>query len=341
MAAINMKRGIDCIDLGYEESASILDEQVDEARAWLAADIDKASCVVMLDDAARDEILQMSEKMRAEPLPVLLRGPEQFEMVALRDFMSRARDLLDGRPGFAVIDRLPMDVMDEQDAVAVFWVLGNLVGRPVAQKWDGTMLYDVMDTGQRYAYGVRGSYTNVELLFHTDNAFAITPPDYVALLCLRPATKGGVSRFCSVHAVHNRLLAEHPCELERLYECVLWDRQAEHAPGAPKVTRAPVFRYENRKLSARLNVSLIRKGYEVAGVEMDPATRGALEALESVADDPELWFELPIERGQLQFLNNRSIAHYRSEFADHEDPARKRHLVRTWHRQSGSPTYDG
>jgi len=317
----------------------MLDEPV--ARAWVAADIDSADCLVMLDDPARDELLQIAELMRARPLPVLLRAPSQFAMPALRDFMLQARGLLDGHPGIAVIDRLPLDSMEAEDAVAVFWVLGQLVGRPVAQKWDGTMLYDVMDTGQRYAYGVRGSYTNVELLFHTDNAFAIAQPEYVALLCIRPAQAGGVSRFCSIYAVHNRLLAQYPRALERLYRCVLWDRQAEHAPGAPKVTKAPVFRYDHGRLSARLNLSLIRKGYEVAGVDMDEETVDALAALETVADHPDLWFELPIERGQLQFLNNRDVAHYRSQFTDHEDAARRRHLVRTWHREQGLPTYDG
>jgi len=334
-----MHLSVDCIDLGSEVSASMLDEPIEDARAWVAADVDKADCVVMLDDAARDEVLAVAEKAQAEPLPILLRAPEQFELTALRDFMTRARNQLDGLPGFAVIDRLPLDIMQEQDAVTVFWVLGKLLGRAVAQKWDGTMIYDVTDKGQEYSYGVRGSYTNVELLFHTDNAFAILPPDYVGLLCIRPALEGGISRFCSVHSVHNRMLAEHPRELERLYECVLWDRQAEHAPGAPKVTRAPVFRYHEGELSARLNVSLVRKGYDVAGVDMDAETRSALAALEQVADAPDLWFELPIERGQLQYLNNRNIVHYRSEFTD--DPARKRHLVRTWHRESGQPTYDG
>ncbi len=319
----------------------MLDAPVGEDRAWLAAQVDKHACVVKLDEAARDELMQISEQMQAEPLPMLLRGPEQFSMPALRDFMARVRRLLDGLVGIAVVDRMPMDAMDQREAVALFWVLGKLVGRPVAQKWDGTMLYDVMDTGKRYSYGVRGSYTNVELLFHTDNAFAVAPPEYVGLLCIRPALEGGVSRFCSIHAVHNRMLEKHPRELERLYECVLWDRQAEHVPGAPKVTRAPVFRYEDGQLSARLNVSLIRKGYEVAGADMDDRTRDALAALESVADETELWFELPIERGQLQFLNNRNVAHYRSRFADHPDPARKRHLVRTWHRDNGLPTYDG
>jgi alpha-ketoglutarate-dependent taurine dioxygenase len=334
-----MQHSIDCIDLGYEESASMLDEQVE--RAWVAADIDKHECLVMLDDVARDELLQMLQQMHDNPLPVLLRAPEQFDMTALHDFVARAKGLLDGHPGIAVIDRLPLGVMEEDDAIALFWVLGKLIGRPVAQKWDGTMLYDVMDKGQQYSYGVRGSYTNVELLFHTDNAFAVAQPDCVALLCLQPAVEGGISRFCSIYAVHNRLLAEYPRELERLYRCVLWDRQAEHAADAPKVTKAPVFSYQEGRLSARLNVSLVRKGYQVAGIEMDNETADALAALKTVADHPDLWFELPIERGQLQFLNNRDIAHYRSTFRDHEDPARKRHLVRTWYRERGLPTYDG
>jgi alpha-ketoglutarate-dependent taurine dioxygenase len=283
----------------------------------------------------------MLQQMHDNPLPVLLRAPEQFDMTALHDFVARAKGLLDGHPGIAVIDRLPLGVMEEDDAIALFWVLGKLIGRPVAQKWDGTMLYDVMDKGQQYSYGVRGSYTNVELLFHTDNAFAVAQPDCVALLCLQPAVEGGISRFCSIYAVHNRLLAEYPRELERLYRCVLWDRQAEHAADAPKVTKAPVFSYQEGRLSARLNVSLVRKGYQVAGIEMDNETADALAALKTVADHPDLWFELPIERGQLQFLNNRDIAHYRSTFRDHEDPARKRHLVRTWYRERGLPTYDG
>ncbi|MDX2316519.1 MAG: TauD/TfdA family dioxygenase [Gammaproteobacteria bacterium] len=336
-----MQLAVDCIDLGHEESASMLDQQIEDARAWVATDIDPDACVVMLDDPARDELLQMAQQMHDEPLPLLLRGPEQFASVALRDFLLRVRALLDEHPGIAVIDRLPMAGMDEQDAVAVFWVLGKLVGRPVAQKWDGTMTYDVADTGQSYSYGVRGSYTNVELLLHTDNAFAIMPPEYVALLCIRPALKGGVSRFCSIHTLHNRMLADHPRELERLYRCVLWDRQAEHAPGAAPIVQAPVFRYHEGKLSARLNVSLIKKGYQVAGIDMDSETSDAVAALSAVTDQPDLCFELAIERGQMQILNNRAVAHYRSEFTDGEDPARKRHLVRTWHRESGLPTYDG
>ena len=231
--------------------------------------------------------------------------------------------------------------MSRDEARSVFWTLGQLIGREVAQKWDGTMLYDVTDKGEAYGYGVRGSYTSVELVFHTDNAFGAAPPEHVGLLCFQPAREGGVSRFCSMAAVHDRMLAEHPEQLALLYRPVLWDRQAEHAPGAPRVARAPVFRFEHGRLSVRANTSLVRKGHDVAGVAMDPALDAALATLQAITEDDSLWLEAPIERGQMQYLDNVDIGHYRSEFKDHPDPERRRHLVRTWHRSAGRTSYDG
>src|SRR5260370_33718614 len=68
-----------------------------------------------------------------------------------------------------------------------------MVSRPVAQKLEGTMIYDVLDTGQHAipGSGVRPDKTNPEIRFHNDNAYNDTPPDYVGLLCLRQAQSGG------------------------------------------------------------------------------------------------------------------------------------------------------
>ena len=79
------------------------------------------------------------------------------------------------------------------------------------------MLYDVTDTGQPFGHGVRESRTNVKLPFHIDNAFGTAVPRYVELMCIRPAKEGGISRFCSLCELHDRLLAHHPRALERLY----------------------------------------------------------------------------------------------------------------------------
>ena len=332
---------LDSLDLSAEASQAMLTEIVSDARAWLSGDVDPRSAIIPLDDEALSETEAIVRRLREEPLPLLLRAPQDFALPAWRRTMKDARAKLDGGLGFTVIDRLPMDRFAEDDMRAVFWIVGQLIGPTVAQKWDGTMLYDVTDTGQAFGYGVRGSYTNVELVFHTDNAFGVAPPEYVGLLCKYPALKGGVSRFCSLHSVHNIMLREHPDLLRRLYRPMLFDRQAEHSPDAPKTSLAPFFIFDGERLSARANVQLVRKGHDIAGVALDSELAAALDAVEAVGNRPELWLELPIERGQLQYLNNMTLGHYRSTFEDHPDPARKRHLFRTWHRHRGARTYDG
>ena len=141
--------------------------------------------------------------------------------------------------------------------------------------------------------------------------------------------------------LHRRMAAAHPRLLARLHRPLLWDRQAEHVPGAPKVARAPMFAEAGGGLCARINVSLVRKGYRVAGEEIDTAAAEALDALEAIAAEPELWIEQELKRGQIQYLNNRDVVHYRSAFTDDGDPALDRYLVRTWHRDWGAPDYDG
>ncbi len=329
------------IDLSHEATDGRLDRVIGDGRAWTRRDIDPDDQVFVLGRDAMAEVTGLAGALGTDPLPRLLRASDQMDIPALRSLMGRIKDGLDHMPGFAVLDRLPLDDLDRETAITLFWILGQLIGRPVAQKWDGTMLYDVRDTGQAFGDGVRGSYTNVELVFHVDNAFGVAPPDYVGLFCLRPARHGGVSRFCSFYTVHNRLLEGFPEALERLYRPLPWDRQQEHAEGAPRVALAPMFRWDGERLNVRANVSLVHKGYGVAGTEMDQETAAALDAVAEVTADPEIWVELPIERGQLQYLNNREIAHYRDHFTDEEDAELKRHLVRTWHRDWGRPSYDG
>ena len=92
---------------------------------------------------------------------------------------------------------------------------------------------------------------------------------------------------------------------------------------------------------ARANASLIRKGYEVAGQQMDALLAAALEAIDEVCGAEDLWFAAPLQRGQIQYLNNHEVGHYRSAFEDHDDALCKRHLYRLWHRESGDSSYDG
>ncbi len=332
---------MEILDLSHECNAHRLEHKAVGKLAWTFDDVNPTDCLIKISKAAHDEILEMVDFMESNPLPVMLRKLEHFNVPHIVELMTEIKRALDEPPGVAVIDRLPLDEITEDQAIEVFWTIGQIIGQNVAQKWDGTMIYHVRDTGAKYEYGVRGSYTSVELLFHNDNAFGIALPHYVGLMCIRPSLEGGLSRFCSLYTVHNRMLEKYPTELQRLYEPVYWDRQAEHFQGQPIVAKAPVFRFENERLWTRANPSLIKKGYEVAETPMDSATEDAVSALKEVSEDPSLWFELPVERGHVQYVNNIDIAHYRSEIVDDPDPRKKRHLVRTWHRSVGRPTYDG
>ena len=316
-------------------------EPVGDRLLWLAGDINSGDYLVTLNDAAISEIERLAQFFTDNPLPLLQRKLEDLNLPACRELIGQMKSNLDDGVGFAVLDRLPVDDYPIETLLEVYWILGQCIGRPVAQKWNGEMIYNVSDTGADYAYGTRGSYTSVELNFHTDNAFARMVPDYVGLFCRHPAKSGGVSRFCSLYSVHQRMLEQYPDELARLYQPVLFDRQKEHREGAAPVCLAPYFSWRNGRMFARANASLIRKGYEVAGEPMDKTLVRALDAIDEVCASKDLWFEAPLERGQIQYLNNHEVGHYRSAFEDFAEPERKRHLYRLWHREAGSTSYDG
>jgi alpha-ketoglutarate-dependent taurine dioxygenase len=308
---------------------------------WLAADIRHDDWIVGVTAEALDEIDRLAGFLQQNPLPILQRRLDEFELPACRQMMLAMKHILDDGVGFAVLDRLPMDSYPIEALLDVYWLFGQFIGRPVAQKWNGQMIYDVSDTGAEYAYGTRGSRTSVELNFHTDNAFARMPPDYVGLFCRHPAKTGGVSRICSLYSVHQRMLEQYPQELTRLYQPVFFDRQKEHHEGAEKICLAPYFSWRNGRMFARANASLIRKGYEVADQQMDALLGAALDAIDEICTAADLWFEAPLQRGQIQYLNNHEVGHYRSAFEDHDDALCKRHLYRLWHRESGDSSYDG
>lgn len=69
--------------------------------------------------------------------------------------------------------------------------------------------------------------------------------------------------------------------LRRLYQPAYYDRQAQHAPDAPKVLWAPLFRWDGRELYSRLTPGLIRSGYEMLDERVATALGDALECLEA------------------------------------------------------------
>ena len=57
----------------------------------------------------------------------------------------------------------------------------------------------------------------------------------------------------------------------------------------------------------RANSSLVRKGYQVHGSEMDAGLVDALRAVDDVTSSADLWIEAQLERGQVQYLNTHEL----------------------------------
>jgi alpha-ketoglutarate-dependent taurine dioxygenase len=319
----------------------MLAEELRDAQAWVRDSVSARDWLVPLPEACRDELDQLVEALRTHPLPVLLLQPEQFPLRACTELMATVRTKLREGIGLAVIDRVPVARYTLEENRALWWLLGSLLGRTVAQKWDGTIIYDVRDTGRALEYGVRRSVTNLELQFHTDGPWLAHPPELVGLYCLSPALEGGVSRFLSLGTVHNELRRRHPELLPRLFQPFPWDRQAEHPPGEVKVAWRPIFSSDGQSLRARYNEALILSAEELTGERLDDEGRQALAAVRAIVESPELPLEFVIETGQMQYLNNWRLAHSRTPFRDAEEPGRQRHLIRLWHREEGRRSFHG
>jgi alpha-ketoglutarate-dependent taurine dioxygenase len=324
------------------ESGNILQRVEDRPIAWTTDRLSNSDGLIDLTDDCRAELLATAELLEANPLPTVSLRSDDFDLPACRAMMAQAKDILENGVGFAVIDRMPVDVLGKETATKLYWLLINMLGQTVAQKWDGTLLYDVRDTGKKReaGNGVRSSTTNEGQGYHTDNSFNL-PPEYVALFCLRPAMEGGVNGVISFPAAHNNMLEQHPDLLARLYEPFYFDRQQEHAPEDSPISQAPIFRYDGERLHTQFADMLVYAGYDVADVELDAKGRAAIEALSKIIEAPEARHDFVFEPGQIQIVDNRQLGHRRTAYTDWPEPDQRRHLVRLWVRNSGRPFYHG
>jgi hypothetical protein len=126
---------------------------MDAPEAWTRATLPPGAGRRRVGLVCLEELLAAVAAIRANPLPVLSLSPDDFELPACRHLMSEVKRVLDHGVGFVVLDGLPLDRLTPDEAVCCHWLLGRLLARPVAQKWDGTMVYDVLDTGRPSTWG--------------------------------------------------------------------------------------------------------------------------------------------------------------------------------------------
>ena len=321
-------------------AVQVAPEDVELKKSWTRESISPEGWMIPLPADCVAELDEVAAAVRATPRPVDTLDPADFSLRACTAVMASVRAKLETDTGLAVVDRFPVERYGQAENLAIGWLLAAMLGQVVAQKANGTRLYDVKDSGQALGYGVRRSVTNLGQPFHTDGGWLWKAPAFVGLFCLESAMEGGLSRFVSLVTAHHELRRRRPDLLARLYQPLPWDRQGEHAPDAPRVSRQPVFEFEGGTLASRYYEDYVRNGSKMAGEELDDEGTQALVALREIVDDPANWVEFRIEKGQLQYLNNRQFAHSRTAFTD-PGPGQGRHMLRLWNRDEGTWHLEG
>lgn len=293
------------------------------AAAWRGSDVrDDAWCHV-LDDGATAELVDRARRDASD----IEAGRLRLDRVALGTTPSPALDrlgatlrseLFDGR-GFALVRGIPVDDLGELGRQVAFWLLGLQVGVPLRQNADGDVLVRVRDEGKDFAeFGVRAYETTAHLDYHTDSA------DVAALLCRRPARRGGTSTIVSSVAVHDEIVRRRP-DLARL----LHEPWPEINPVDGTRSSVPIAAVG---ASGRLFTRYGRKYTELAADRV-PLTREQVELLDlydEITNDGEFVLDMDFRPGDVQFLNNHVVLHARTAYEDWPEPERRRELLRLW-----------
>ncbi len=260
-----------------------------DPRAWTAASIDApSSWYYPLPDVCLAVFDRIRQDQRQTPQPLTaIHLPESVMSVCAQALQPVLAALETGR-GFAIVEGPPGQRLAAQEAQLLYWIVGQGLGQPFVQNVQGTMLYDVLDTGQQVAQGARFSVTNYESSFHTDNSFGTDILDYVGLLCLQIAKSGGRSQVVSGIAVHDELRARHPDVLATLEAPFHIDRRGGFREGESPTIQFPIIHWRRQELLVRYLRYWIEAGHAKVGQPLTAAQAKALDVLDECLNRREL-----------------------------------------------------
>ncbi|WP_366556663.1 TauD/TfdA family dioxygenase [Aquibaculum sediminis] len=262
---------------------------------------------------------------------------ESFPLPGLEERLAAARAELEEGSGMVKLRRIPVERYEPADLKRLWYGLGLHLGTPRFQNARGELMREICDEGAGIGerYGAvetdKGTFlssyartlSNGALRFHTDRC------DVVGLLCVSQAGSGGVSTLCSSAAVHNAILERRPDLAAVLYQPYHRSRFGEEKGAERLAYPLPIFGQRDGKFTSHYSLTYIEAAELLPDIpKMTAAQREALDMLMAVAK--ELSFEMTLEPGDIQLLNNHVIYHGRTPFTDAPENGRKRLLHRLW-----------
>jgi hypothetical protein len=166
--------------------------------------------------------------------------------------------------GFFVINGKELLNFNNDQKKDINILISKLIGKLLEQNKNHELSVEIKDLGKSMKTGGRYHQTKEGGSYHTDGSHLYkNPPNYVGLLCINPAKKGGSSKFMSAYTIHNKLLTQKNL-LEILYQKFHHDRKNEHLENEEPTRFEPIFEFSNNKLKFKYQKELIETGHEKA-----------------------------------------------------------------------------
>lgn len=279
-----------------------------------------------ITDGEKEGLLEGLAKYERSGVSFLTSTGEDFSFQGVESLIADVRWEVANGTGFILLKNFPIEGLSVEQIEALYWGFCNHLGVMRPQGKDSGLLKSVRNAGGNYrAQSGRGYNTNAKLDYHTDFA------DLVALLCINAAKQGGESLVTSSVALRDELAKRDQAMVDALFSPVDYSRQDEHAGHQAPFYSAPIFSQSEGSFCCRYTRNHIRYAdrHEGAAAPSDLQQR-AMDELDALAANTAFTYEMTLEPGDLQILNNHTVLHSRREFIDVDEPGRQRHLLRAW-----------
>lgn len=263
---------------------------------------------------------ELHAAVAAAPADITQINQQNFSLPDLSKRIAQWRSQLQNGRGVQIVKGFPTQE-SRQWTQCAYWGLGHHLGEPGAQNPQQELLGEVKDYREQDA-NVRLYRTPHDINLHCDGA------DVVGLLCLQNAAHGGHSRLVSTVTLFNRLLDDRPELVPFLFKPFKLDGRGERPKGALPYSELVPACYDGRRLKTFYHSDYMRSVARHAGAELSPEQRQILDFYDTRGADPDLYFDMRLEPGDIQLLSNHTVAHGRTAYQD--DDTQQRHLLRLW-----------
>ena len=237
--------------------------------------------------------------------------------------------LIDGN-GFFILDGSCLLHFSNENIKEIFRIISNCFGELYVQNIKKEKFVTITDEGKSMKTGGRYHQTKEGGSFHTDSPQWSKVPDFVGLLCIRPAKIGGISKFVSVYTIHNQILKLNPDFLQLLYKKFHFDKRNEFEKNESPTTFEPIFKYENNELKFRYLRNYIDDGQKIVKQPLSTEQNHILNQLDEIIHDEKFSVSYDLKQYDMTFFNNHRIIHGRTSFEDFSESDKKRYMVRVW-----------